>query len=185
MPAKSSTPLSVLLDGYCLLAQSEGRSPKTISGTVSAVKRLEAFLAASGMPTDPVDIGPDELRSFIVSLQSSPVFSHHPYLSPGKRRLSGHAVNCYMRTVRAFWSWLMAEGIIAANPFWVVKVPKPPTKVVTTFSPEQFESVQERHDFSWNEPALEVRLSHKGVTPRGAVFGEQVTFCWCPAIMSL
>jgi hypothetical protein len=48
MPAKSSTPLSVLLDGYCLLAQSEGRSPKTISGTVSAVKRMKAFLAANG-----------------------------------------------------------------------------------------------------------------------------------------
>jgi integrase/recombinase XerD len=46
-------------------------------------------------------------------------------------------VNTYLRSIRAFWSWLEEEGIIPDNPFYRVKVPKAPRKVVPTFSETQ------------------------------------------------
>ena len=44
-----------------------------------------------------------------------------------------------MRSIRAFWSWLVEEKIIESNPFSKLKIPKPPKKIITTFSPHQIE----------------------------------------------
>jgi site-specific recombinase XerD len=44
-----------------------------------------------------------------------------------------------MRSIRAFWSWLIEEEIIASNPFPRLKIPKPPKKITATFSPYQIE----------------------------------------------
>jgi len=44
-----------------------------------------------------------------------------------------------MRSIRAFWSWLVEEEIIDGNPFSRLKIPKPPKKIITTFSQHQAE----------------------------------------------
>jgi len=44
-----------------------------------------------------------------------------------------------MRSIRAFWSWLVEEEVIASNPFSRLKIPKPPKKITATFSPYQIE----------------------------------------------
>ena len=46
-----------------------------------------------------------------------------------------------MKSTRAFWSWLVSEEIIDTNPFSKLKIPKPPKKVMATFSPYQVESL--------------------------------------------
>jgi site-specific recombinase XerD len=46
-----------------------------------------------------------------------------------------------MRSIRAFWSWLVSEEIIDANPFSKLRIPKPPKKVMATFSPYQIKSL--------------------------------------------
>jgi site-specific recombinase XerD len=46
-----------------------------------------------------------------------------------------------MRSIRAFWSWLVSEEIIDTNPFSKLRIPKPPRKVMATFSPYQIESL--------------------------------------------
>jgi len=46
-----------------------------------------------------------------------------------------------MRSIRAFWSWLVEEDIIECNPFSKLKIPKPPKKIIATFSPHQIESL--------------------------------------------
>ena len=42
-----------------------------------------------------------------------------------------------MRSIRAFWSWLASEEIIGTNLFSKLKIPKPPKKVIATFSEYQ------------------------------------------------
>jgi len=46
-----------------------------------------------------------------------------------------------MRSIWAFWSWLVEEESIESNPFSRLKIPKPPKKTITTFSPHQIESL--------------------------------------------
>ena len=46
-----------------------------------------------------------------------------------------------MRSIRAFWSWLVEEEVIESNPFSKLKIPKPPKKIIPTFSLYQIESL--------------------------------------------
>jgi len=78
---------------------------------------------------------------FIVHLQQKNRFASHPFAKPQQNKLSGHTVNCYLRSIRAFWSWLVSEGIVETNPFTKIRIPKPPKKIITTFSKLQLQTL--------------------------------------------
>ncbi|MBA7477315.1 Tyrosine recombinase XerC [subsurface metagenome] len=136
-----ATQLDNLIEGYKLCARTEGKSPKTIEVTTTAVTALRAFLEAKGFPTDVGKIGAQEVREFILHLQQVKAFEHHRFAKPQEKGLSGHAINCYLWAVRAFWSWLVREEIIISNPFDKVRIPKAPTKVIPTFSESQIKAL--------------------------------------------
>jgi integrase/recombinase XerD len=132
-----ATRLDNLIQGYRLCARTEGKSEKTIRIYTTALATLRAFLEARQYPADVTEIGAHELREFILHLKQARAFEHHPFTRPQDKGLSGHAVNCYLRAIRAFWSWLVREEIIMSSPFSKVKIPKPPKKVIATFSEKQ------------------------------------------------
>jgi integrase/recombinase XerD len=135
------TSLRALLDAYRIQARTEGKSPNTIRIYTTALGILGRFLERRGFPTDVTRIGPEEIREFIGYLQNTKAFMEHPFTGPQQRGLTGHTINCYLRAVRAFWSWLVAEEFIETNPFNKITIPKPPKKVVTPFSEEQIRSL--------------------------------------------
>ncbi len=136
-----ATQLDNLIQGYRLYAQTEGKSQKTISITITAATSLRDFLKANGFPTDVAEIGAQELREFILHLQQVKAYKYHPFTRPQDKGLSGHAINCYLRAIRAFWSWLGREEIILSNPFAKVRIPKAPKKVIPTFSESQMQAL--------------------------------------------
>ena len=123
-----ATRLDNLIQGYRLCARTEGKSDMTILATTTALKKLRHFLESRGYPIDVIEIGTQELREFILYLQQVRAFEYHPYTRPQTKGLSGHAVNTYLRSIRAFWSWLMREEVITSNPFSKVKVACPPKR---------------------------------------------------------
>jgi len=135
------TDLETLLQGYQLCATTEGKSLNTIAIVTNSVRYLHDFLSSEGLSTNVTQIGAEELRAFILHLQQKKCFSNHPYSKAQERGLSGHTINTYMRSIRAFWSWLVSEEIIDTNPFSKLRIPKPPRKVTATFSPYQIESL--------------------------------------------
>ncbi len=132
-----ATRLDNLIQGYRLCARTEGKSEKTIRITTTALTILRDFLEGRQYPTDVTEIGACELREFILHLQQVRAFEHHPFIKPQDKGLSGHAINCYLRAIRAFWSWLVREEIIMPSPFSKVRIPKPPKKIIATFSDKQ------------------------------------------------
>ena len=84
VPASSKTELSSLIDGYCLCAQSEAKSPKTIEMVRSSVRYFEEFLCSQGLSTDVADIGVSEIRIFIVQLQQKTDLLTTIMLNPSK-----------------------------------------------------------------------------------------------------
>ncbi len=132
-----ATRLDTLLQGYRLCARTEGKSENTIRIVNTALTTLKCFLESRGYPNDVTDIGVTELREFILHLQQVRAFEHHPLTGPQAKGLSGHAINTYLRSIRAFWSWLMREEIINSNPFTKIRIPKPPKKIIITFSEKQ------------------------------------------------
>jgi integrase/recombinase XerD len=146
--ARASTELSNLIGGYSLCARSEGISENTILLTKRAVTYLIKFLSRSGFPTNAESIGVTEIRGFILYLKKAQRFEHHPLIKNHDRKLTGHTINCYLRSISAFWSWLLKEGFISSNPFGKVKIPKPPQKVITPFTEEQVQSLLQAIDVS-------------------------------------
>jgi len=143
-----ATQLDNLIQGYRLCARTEGKSEKTIQITATALTTLKNFLEARGFSTDVTDIGARELREFIFHLQQVRAFEHHPFTKPQSRGLSGYAVNCYLRAIRAFWSWLVRDEVITTSPFHKIKIPKPPKKVIATFSEKQVKAMLKAIDTS-------------------------------------
>ena len=126
-----------LIQGYRLCARTEGKSENTFRIANTALTILKGFLVSREYSTDVTEIGVNELREFILHLQQVKAFEHHPSIRTQARGLSGHAVNTYLRSIRAFWSWLVREETITLNPFSKVRIPKPPKKVIATFSEKQ------------------------------------------------
>jgi len=122
--------LENLLRGYRICARSEGKSENTIRATETAITSLGDFLRSNRLSTDAAEIGPHQIRSFILHLGQVRAYAHHPYSRPRERGLSGHTVNSYLRAVRAFFSWLLKEEILSSSPFPRVKVPPAPRKVI-------------------------------------------------------
>lgn len=133
--------LDSLLQGYRLYARTEGKSPKTIGITGTAIGTLRDFLEARTYSTTVTEIGIQELREFILHLQQVKAFKRHRFTRPQDKGLSGHAINCYLRAIRAFWSWLVREEIIRENPFDKVRIPRAPQKIVATFSDSQIRAL--------------------------------------------
>jgi len=122
--SKTATGLSSLIAGYRLCAQAEGKSKKTIETVADSVGYLERFLHCEGLSTDVAEIGPRDIRVFILHLQHKRCFSDHPFARPQERGLARHTINCYLRPIRAFWSWLMSEGVVGETPFARVQIPR-------------------------------------------------------------
>lgn len=135
------TSLMNLLGTYKIQARTEGKSPNTVRIYMTALSILQRFLERKGFSTDVTQIGHEMLREFTGYLQNTKAFMEHPFTEPQKKGLTGHTINCYLRAIRAFWSWLVTEEIIEINPFDKLKIPKPPKKVITPFSEEQIRAL--------------------------------------------
>lgn len=146
--AISTNDLAKVLEGYKLCAQTEGKSQNTIKIVANSVHYLERFLRSEGFTTDVTGIGANEIRAFIAYLQQKKCFSDHPFTHIQTSGLSTYSINGYMRAIRAFWSWLFSEGIIAENPFQRVKIPRAPHKLLPTFSDTQLEKLLKAIDIT-------------------------------------
>ncbi|MBA7661083.1 Tyrosine recombinase XerC [subsurface metagenome] len=137
----SFTSLGNLIQSYRFQCKIEGKSPKTIEIYTTAITILERFLKEDGLPTDVAQIGVHELKLFILHLQRTKAYRDHLYTRPQQKGLTGHTINCYLRAIRAFWSWLVSEEIVETNPFDRIKIPKPPKKVILPFTDDQIKTL--------------------------------------------
>jgi site-specific recombinase XerD len=101
-----------------------------------------------GEKQDIQEITADDLRRFIVALQRTPKFRHHPFNRPQEAKLSAQSIKTYARAIRAFFGYLYREELISKNPMQRVKMPKVPTKVVSTFSAVDIEKLLSTPDKS-------------------------------------
>lgn len=90
--------LDPLVQGYRLCARSEWKSQNTIDIVANSVAYLERFLQSQDLSTDVRQIGPQEIRGFILHLKEARCLAHHPFSRPQDRGLSGHTINTYLRS---------------------------------------------------------------------------------------
>jgi len=139
---ETKTPsLDRLITSYLMCCQTEGKSPKTIEWYGSNLKRLCSFLRCRSYSLRVEEINMAEIREFIYHLQNEAVrWANSRYIKDGSN-LSPYSVQGYVRSIKAFWSWLTLEGYASQNVMHRLRLPKVPKKVVATFAPEQIDKL--------------------------------------------
>ena len=136
-----------LIENMVMVLTSEGKSPKTITFYRENLKRFARYLADQRRSAKVSEISVGDVRDFVRHLQTEVVrWQGRP--NQEDTPLSASTVHGYVRTIKAFWSWLLREGYIEHNIMTAVKPPKVPRKVINTFSQEQIERILSTPDRS-------------------------------------
>ena len=156
-----------LTESYALCLGTEGKSPKTITWYTANLNRFAQFLLENNFSTSVVEIGKEEARKFIVYLQHDVTrWQCNPSIHDDKH-LSAYSVQGYVRTIKAFWSWLLNEEYITHNPMAGLKLPRTPRKVIQTFSNEQLQKllgvIDKKHPTGFRNYAMILLLLDTGI----------------------
>jgi len=127
-----------VIDDYVLCCQTEGKSPRTVRWYQQKLEYFASFLSMHQLTTQIDRIGPGEIRRLIRHLQSEvKTGENNPRRPTENRPLSPQTVAGYVRTLRAFFSWALREGLIDEHPMRYVKTPKVPIRDMPFFTEEE------------------------------------------------
>lgn len=102
----------------------QNRAPRTIKTYVEDASELVAHLAAAGLSVSAADLAPEDIESYIDSLQA--------------RNLAAATVAKRYRSIQQFCKWLEREGEVAVSPMAKMRPPQVPDKAVPVVPDDAF-----------------------------------------------
>ncbi len=138
---RANIPLSKLISLYATFNQAEAKSPKTISWYTDTLLTFDKFLINSGRSTSLGDISIGEAREFILYLQQKQRWDGNNGNHGKDDRLSAFTVQGFVRSLKAFYSWLYQEGYTEENELAYLKLPKVPHKLVQILNEEEIRRI--------------------------------------------
>lgn len=126
--------LSELIDYYEVCNRAESKSYRTIEWYSANLKRFRSYLKSRHLPESLDSIDKKLLREYVLYLLKRNRFENHPFISVGRELLSTTTVHGHVRTLRAFFSWLVDEGLTQENLARDLKPPRLVKKAVSTLS---------------------------------------------------
>jgi len=129
---KDNLPLAQLVTSYELFNRASGKSEETV---VWYQRRLNMFLRYVGEDCELGARSANKVREYVVYLQGrNDRRAGSPNVANPKGKLSSAYIHGCVRPLRAFASWLHAEGYTDSNRLQAVKPPKIQKKVI--YGPE-------------------------------------------------
>jgi len=133
----STTSLESLTKGYLLNCRTENKSPKTIRGYESVLRKFNWYCQQNDFP-EIQKITAVHIRHFLWYLGSES--KRWNSTNPSARHpASNTTINDYFRALRTFFNWLEREELIIDNPFRHLKTPKPDNKIIQALTPAEVE----------------------------------------------
>lgn len=129
--------LSELIDYYEVCNRAEDKSYRTIEWYSANLKRFRSYLKSRHLSESLDGIDKKLLREYVLYLLKSNRFENHPYVPIRTEPLSTATIHGHVRTLRAFFSWLVDEGLTEENIAKDLKPPKLVKKAVSTLSDEE------------------------------------------------
>jgi site-specific recombinase XerD len=133
--------LSDFIDYYEIRNRAEAKSPKTVDWYTANLNSFLNHIRSRHLPDtlDKIDI--KVLREYVLYLLKKNKYKGHPITPEKKEPLSASSVHGHVRTLRAFFGWLVDESLIESNPAKDLKPPKVYPKVITTLSDDEIRSI--------------------------------------------
>jgi len=139
-PGRALT-IDELISRYALSNQADGKSPKTIAWYRDILNQFSTYLKAERYPCHLSAISLDIVRDYVLYLRHKPKFKGHPFTPTQADYLSPRTVQCHVRALKAFSSWLYAEGHTPENRLKNLKIPKAPVTMIDPLIPEEIKKV--------------------------------------------
>jgi site-specific recombinase XerD len=130
-----------LIDRYELSNLADGKSPKTIRWYRDILRLFSEYVKRKEQGGDVTCFTIDVARGYILYLRNRHKFQGHPYTPEQGQLLSPRTVQCHVRSLKAFSSWLYSEGYTDENSLKNLKLPKAPVKIVEPLTPEEIKTV--------------------------------------------
>jgi len=133
--------LSVLIDYYEICNEAEAKSYKTITWYSANLRHFSRYLKSRHLPHSIEVIDAKLLREYVLHLLKRNRFENHPSTPVKTEPLSAATVHGHVRTLRAFFGWLVREELVQNNPTIGLKLPRLAKKVVSILSDEEIRCI--------------------------------------------
>ena len=119
--------LTKLISHFAQSNKADGKSPKTVSWYSEMLFDFVKFIRSKNREAVLAELNAMTAREFIIYEQG--------------RRLSPFTVQCKVRSLKSFASWLFREGYTTDNLLANIKLPKAPLKIVQPLAPDEIEKL--------------------------------------------
>ena len=134
---KPISSLEDLVNLYKLSNKVEGKSPATIAWYHDLFTQFSTYLTKEQYTSDLSAINMDTVRNYVLHLRQKPKFEGHPFTPAQVDYLSPRTVQCHIRALKAFSSWVYSEGYTRENRLKNLKLPKTPTTIIKPLTPDE------------------------------------------------
>jgi site-specific recombinase XerD len=126
---------------YALSNEAAAKSPRTIAWYTAMLGQFRAWLKTTRYPLYLPAINMDRAKEYILFLLHRPKYGGHPTIPVKAGPLSPKTVQCHVRALKAFSSWLHAEGYITSNRLEHLQLPKAPATMVEPLTPDEIDKI--------------------------------------------
>jgi len=131
---------------YAISNEAEGKSTRTISWYTDILNQFLRYLKAKGYEYFPSNFTVDVVRGYVLFLKGRPKFQGRPFMSQARGSVSPRTVQCHVRVLKAFSSWLYQEGHIDTNRLRNLRLPKAVIKLMEPLTPDEVRSIMNSID---------------------------------------
>jgi site-specific recombinase XerD len=137
----SSPTIDELAKRYALSNQADGKSRRTVVWYTALLAQFRNHLETNGSPCTLSGFNIDAVRRYILFLQKRPRFQGHPFIPQKQGSLSPKTVQCHVRVLKAFSTWLYKEEYTSANRLKNLKLPKATVKMMEPLESEEIKMI--------------------------------------------
>ncbi len=138
---RTSLTIDELVKRYETSNTADGKSQKTIDWYTDMLGLFSKYMKAHIYSREITDFTIDNVREYVLYLRDKPKFRGHPYTPEQDEPISAGTVQCHVRALKAFSSWLFSEGYTTENRLKNLKVPKAPVRVISPLTPEEIKKI--------------------------------------------
>ena len=103
--------LPELIAYYETCNRAEGKSPKTIEWYSANLHRFHAYIRDRHISDSLDSMTIRLLREYVLYLLKRVRYERHPFTPAKDEQLSPATIHAHVRTLRAFFSWIVREGL--------------------------------------------------------------------------
>ena len=133
--------IAELIESYHLSNRAEGKSEKTTTWYKEMLSAFIRYLREEHEMSDLSAFTVSRVRQYVLYLRNKPRFKGHPSTPQKEGILSPHTVQCHVRALKAFSTWVYTEGYTEANRLKNLKLPKAPTLLIEPLTPEEIDKI--------------------------------------------